>query len=439
MALGDPIRANALVAFKVRNVRSYRDATTLSMQATRVAKADVVRTLQTASAAPERVLPVAGVFGANAAGKSTILKAIADMRAVVLGSFKNAQAGVHRRPFLLNPKRPHATSEFAVDLILDGVWWQYGFEFDDERILREFAFHYPHARQALVFERDRDTLSFGPAFRALGTSLRKLIRENSLLLSIIGAAAENAISPLFQWWQPNAWLAAAYNRAERTAFTANSFETDASRARALQLLRGADLGLADVKVVPPDHETVDRMKRAMRVLLGDEANDEEAALETFDEVRLVHGEGTGVTFELADESMGTLVWFGLIGPVLDALDRGRLLLLDELDASLHPLLANKLIELFQSPDTNPHCAQLIFNAHDTTLLDDKSRLALGRDQIWFANRDDGGASRLVPLADFKARRDESVGRRYLRGRYGGTPNLDALHLERAREPAQAHG
>ena len=91
MASNGPTRTDALVAFKVRNVRSYRDETTLSMQATRVANGDVVRAVRTASAAPEQLLPVAGVFGANAAGKSTILRAMADMRAVVLGSFMNSE------------------------------------------------------------------------------------------------------------------------------------------------------------------------------------------------------------------------------------------------------------------------------------------------------------------------------------------------------------
>lgn len=433
MALVEPTRTNALVAFKARNVRSYRDETTLSLQATRVANAEVVRVLQTASTTPERLLPVGGVFGANAAGKSTILRAMADMRAVVLGSFRGFSAGVYRRPFLLDPNGPSTSSEFMVDLILDGVWWQYGFELDDQRILREFAFHYPHGRQALVFERERQTLAFGPAFRAVGGSLRALLRENALLLSIIGAAGDSAISPLFRWWQPNMFLATSRNRPIRSAFTANLAKAATNRDRILRLLCAADLGLTDLKVVKPDAKTLDGLndvlKRAVHKLQGDEPSEDAVILDMFNMVQLVHGDG--VAFEQADESMGTQVWVGLVGPVLDALEHGRLLLVDEIDASLHPLLVNRLIKLFQSPDTNPRCAQLVFNAHDTTVLEDKQPLALGRDQIWFAERDDSGASRLVSLADFKARRDEPVRRRYLHGRYGGIPALDPAKFKHA--------
>ena len=431
MALIEPIRTNALVAFKARNVRSYRDETMLSLQATRVANADVVRALQTASATPERLLPVGGVFGANASGKSTILSAMADMRAAVLGSFRGSGAGVHRRPFLLDPNGPEGPTEFMVDLILDSVWWQYGFEFDEQRILREFAFHYPRGRQALVFDREQHTLAFGAAFRAFGSSLRPLVRENALLLSIIGAAAENAISPLFRWWQSNMRLATSDDRPIRSVFTARLAKQAATRNRVLQLLRAADLGLADLEVVKPDMETLDMLKRLMREIQGDDPGEGEPVLDMFDIVRLVHGGGDGVAFDPADESMGTQVWVGLVGPVLDALEHGHLLLVDEIDASLHPLLVARLIQLFQSPDTNPRCAQLLFNAHDTTLLDGEHPLALGRDQIWFAERDGSGASQLVPLADFKARRDESIRRRYLRGRYGGVPSLDPVEFKYA--------
>ena len=433
MALVEPTRTNALVAFKARNVRSYRDETTLSLQATRVANADVVRVLQTASTTPERLLPVGGVFGANAAGKSTILRAMADMRAVVLGSFRGSSAGVYRRPFLLDPNAPSTSSEFVVDLILDGVWWQYGFEFDDQRILREFAFHYPHGRQALVFDRERQTLAFGPAFRALGGSLRALLRENALLLSIIGAAGDSAISPLFRWWRLNMILATSDNRPKRSVLTADLAKVATNRDRILRLLRAADLGLTDLKVVKPDAKTLDVLRRTVHELQGDEPSEDAVILDMFNinMVQLVHGDGDGVAFEQADESMGTQVWVGLVGPVLGALEHGHLLLVDEIDASLHPLLVNRLIKLFQSPDTNPRCAQLVFNAHDTTVLEDKQPLALGRDQIWFAERDDSGASRLVSLADFKARRDEPVRRRYLHGRYGGIPALDPAKFKHA--------
>ena len=418
-------QSSALVTFKACNVRSYREPVTLSLQATRVANAEVVRDLRTASAAPERLLPAAGVFGANASGKSNVLRAMADMRATVLNSFVNRAQGAssRRRPFLLDAEASESPSEFVVELILNGVWWQYGFEVDGQKVVREFAYHYPRARQALVFERDADEVSFGAAFRSAGRSLLPLLRDNALLLSICGAADNPQIGPLFDWWLNNLRLAASYNRTGRAAFTASLGKKATSRSRVLDLLRAADLGLADMKVVKPDAETLDRLRRVAKSLQGDEEEGDEFIIE--DLVQLIHRGAEGdVLFELEDESMGTQVWVGLVGPVLNALDTGCALLVDELDASLHPHLVTKLIDLFQSPLTNPQCAQLIFNAHDVNVLDGRHRYHLGRDQLWFTERGANGATRLYSLADFKARRDESIGRRYLSGRYGAVPELN---------------
>ena len=388
-------QSSALVAFTADNVRSYRNQVTLSLQATRLANAEVVRDVYTASAAPERLLPVAGVLGANASGKSNVLRAMADMRTTVLNSFVNRARGTSscRRPFLLDAEASERPSEFMVELILNGVWWQYGFEVDDQRVVREFAYHYPRARQALVFERDADEVSFGAAFRSAGRSLLPLLRDNALLLSICGAADNAQIGPLFDWWENNLRLATSYNRTGRAAFTASLGKKATTRSRVLDLLRAADLGLTDMQVVTPDAETLDRLRWVAKTLQGDEEEGDEFVIE--EQLQLIHrGAEGGVLFEPEDESMGTQVWVGLVGPVLDALNTGCALLVDELDASLHPHLVTKLIDLFQSPLTNPRCAQLIFNAHDVNVFDGRHRYHLGRDQLWFTERGANGETRL---------------------------------------------
>ncbi len=174
----------------------------------------------------------------------------------------------------------------------------------------------------------------------------------------------------------------------------------------------------------------------MRILMGEEEAEkpsEEARLR-FDEtygMQLLHrGQHEDVEFATTDESLGTLVWLGLVGPVLKSLADGSVLLADELDASLHPVLVANLVALFQDPISNPRRAQLIFNSHDTTILGesaasraggDNERRLLGRDQIWFTEKTDDGASRLYPLTDLDPRKGEAVERRYLAGRYGATP------------------
>lgn len=424
---------SALVSFGVRNVRSYRDDTTLSLQATRLANAAVVRDVPTAAAAPDRLLPAAGLFGANAAGKSTILRAMADMRTVVLNSFRQGGpgSGMFRRPFLLGADAGKASSEFEVELILNGVRWHYGFEIDDERVRREYAYRYPRRRQALVFEREGDALTFGAGFQAVRRFLGPFLRDNALVLSVMGTAADDLLQPLSHWFGLNLRLASSSNRSERAAFTTELAKAEASRARVLDLLQAADLGVADIDAVKLDADLLERLQRAVQALQDEEPEDDSSFV-IEDMIQLLHrGSAEAVALDPTDESLGTQVWVGLIGPVLQSLDEGTVLLVDELDASLHPMLVAEIVDLFQCPVTNPRCAQLIFNSHDVSILDDKEPWAIGRDQIWFAEKGADGASRLCALADFKGRRDESVGRRYLRGRYGGVPFLDSARFRSA--------
>jgi hypothetical protein len=154
---------SALLSFTARNVRSYREEVHLSLLATRLSDTDAVRDVDTAGASsPVTVLPVAGIFGANASGKSTVLRAMADMRAIVLGSFRQGdhETRIRRFPFLLHDEGA-CPSHFEVDLILSGVRWQYGFEFDDRHVLGEYAYFYePFAK----FPRQRE-LGAGQADR----------------------------------------------------------------------------------------------------------------------------------------------------------------------------------------------------------------------------------------------------------------------------------
>lgn len=158
------------------------------------------------------------------------------------------------------------------------------------------------------------------------------------------------------------------------------------------------------------------------------------------EVRLKHQCAAGdIELPASEESLGTLIWFGMAGPVIDALANGLVLLADELDASLHPNLVDVLVRLFQSKESNPLGAQLIFNSHDVTLMGDTNQHSLGRDQIWFTEKDNEGATRLYPLTDLAPRKGEAVGRRYLAGRYGATPIISSGQLERIAGPAIPSG
>lgn len=442
--------ASALLSFTARNVRSYWEDVALSLLGTRLSEAEVVRKLTiSASPSPVSVLPTAGIFGANASGKSTILRAMSDMRTIVLGSFRRAdqETRLPRHSFLLRSESAERPSSFAIDLILDGVRWQYGFEINDHEVLDEYAYYYPKGRQALVFRRspDEGAPGFGPAFRSSGRALGRLVRKNALLLSVAGAVADGSdderpgiatlIGPLFNWFRTNLGLMESDNRGARITYTAKRLDVSREKAGIIALLQAADLGITKIERLPIDPEYAERLERALRVLNGleDESRTgQEMRFLPDDLVRLHHMGAEGpVAIEPEHESQGTLAWVGMLGPMLDSLRRGSVLLVDELDGSLHPHLVQQFIQLFQSRRSNPGCAQLIFNAHDPTILGDSSQRALGRDQIWFTEKNTDGATTLYSMAEFQPKRDDALARRYLQGRYGGVPVLSPAEFDQA--------
>lgn len=432
-AIGPVDAGNMLVRFEAENVRSFRDHFELSMLATRLSEPGVVRTVRVNErGSTSRVLPVACVFGANASGKSNVLRAMADMRACVMHSFRlgDPDTPIPRSPFRLDAGSVDRPTRLEVDLVLGGVRHQYGFVYDDERFIEEWAYSYPKARQTVLFERDGMRVSHGARERARGKAVAQLLRPNALYLSTSAAAGHDTLMPLYRWFASNLGLAEAANRGLRHARTVSLLQDQRQRRRVLDLVRVADLGIVDVRVEPFDPDFVDRVRRAVRILDGKEGDaetvDADVAVDVLGALRLAHAGSAGpVEFDVGDESLGTVVWLGLVGPLLDALREGTVLLADELDSSLHPRLAEAVVRLFQDPESNPRNAQLITNAFDTSLLGDSvTPRLLGRDQVWLTDKAPDGATTLRSLADYAPRKEEDIAGRYLHGRYGGVPLID---------------
>ena len=423
--------ASVMIAFRCENVRSFRHPLELSMLSTGLADRTAVREVVWRSGGRSLgVLPVAGLFGANASGKSNVLEAMDDMRALVLSSFRfgSPTGPIPRWPFRLDPDSIKAPSEYEIELILEGVRHQYGFQIDDHHVFAEWAYRWPRGRASLIFRRDGDEVELGAFEKGRGRAALGLLRPNALFLSTAASANHPLLLPLYEWFRRNLLLATTDTREARQSFTAKLLENEQAHASVLALLRAADIGITGVRQRPIDPQVRDRMELALRVLRGDEGDpgDLEHPSQIGDhDFQFTHrGSGSNVELEPQDESLGTLVWFGLVGPVLDSLAMGSVFLADELDASLHPSLVAQLIRLYQSPTTNPRRAQLIFNSHDTTILGDASgNRLIGRDQIWFTEKKNDGSTRLYPLSDLDPRKAEAVGRRYLSGRYGALPLL----------------
>lgn len=375
---------------------------------------------------PLLVLPAAGVFGANASGKSNLLKVMDDMRGHVLFSFRHGRpgGGMSRRPFLLDGHSKDQPSHYQIEIVLQGVLHRYGFAVDDEHVVEEWAYRYPKGRSALLFHRDVAGVRLGAAERTKGRAVLKILRPNALFLSTAASSNHPLLLPIYQWFEGNLLLADADNRTGRMAFTAHLLDDKHDRKAVLHLLRAADLGVTDARKVKLDPIEQERFQRFVQLLHREGIAEEPMpALDPIMGVKLVHeGVAGEIQIDEADESSGTLAWFGLIGPVLRSLGSGSMLLADELDASLHPRLVQELVRVFQDPETNTRCAQLVFNSHDMQLLGDGSgRRTLGRDQIWFTEKLTDGATGLYPLTEFEPRKRESIGKRYRQGYYGARP------------------
>ena len=383
-------------------LRSFRVANHKSI------KAEQELLLMPAYAKERPAVPVAAVFGANASGKSNLLGALRWMCTAVRESYANWEpgTGLPRDPFLLDHAAAGESSLFVVALVLDGVRWTYGFTVDDRRVAGEWLYTYPHNRKRAVFERDGGAWSFGSGVpQAESGLLRGLTRDNALFLSVASRSDFEPTARVYGWFQRGVRFAqpasdgvvdAVARRLERAS--------DLERDRFVDLVRAADLGIADLRV---DHLAPSRTDQDIR----DGRTD----------LLFLHSP-SDAPLHIDEQSAGTVAWLSLLTSALSTLETGGLLCVDEIDTSLHPRLTARLIELFHDPGINRHDAQLIFTTHDATLLGTSfGDEILARDEVWFVEKDAQGRTTLYPLTDFHPRKDENTERRYLGGSYGAVP------------------
>ena len=251
-------------------------------------------------------------------------------------------------------------------------------------------------------------------------TIENLTRPNSLFLSAAAQNNHEQLTPIYRWFADKV-MVLVDSRSQW--FTANMCSDPSNRQVVFDLLSAADLGIVGLDVA--ENKGLKQLAEGIFDLLRTGSPTDPGEKSTLPDLppnlllrhRAAHN-SDGVQFENAKESAGTLTWLNLLGPIVSLLSSGGILWVDELDASLHPLLAIEVVKLFNDPKRNPHLAQLIFNTQDTNLLESAD---LRRDQIWFVEKDDGGASHLYPLTDFKPRRHENYEHGYLQGRYGAIP------------------
>jgi len=412
-----------LLRFQASNHRSILDPVELSMIAVDKDR-DATRRFDRLS---EQVLTVAGIYGSNASGKSNVLDALSWLSTAVAASLRSWDENMPRDAHRFG-KGPVTPSAFDMDLIVEGVRFSYQLELDDSAVLYESLSSYPERRRRTLFERHGNEIEFRRGLEE-ASGIRGLLTPTTLAISAgmrlgdpqlsgagraiarmstIGLKPPRGSRHLF----PRAGLSYSTRRPfldEPSDMRESILELPERRIAALDLLRFADPEIDGVQVYKMTERFSERPRRRLRF------------------IRSVDDESVALDFE--DESAGTQAWFHLLGPALGVVKAGTILLIDEIDASLHPRLSARLLGLFQDPQTNPRGAQLIFTSHDTSLLN-----VLNRDEVWLTEKEPGVATRLVALAEFdgqRVRKSVNLERAYLQGRFGAVPEVDQVDMRSA--------
>lgn len=416
-----------LIEFRVTNYRSICETQSLSVVASRYYKGlEEQNCFDAGVGGLPALLRSAVVYGANAAGKSNLIRAMHFMKSFVLTSHSHQEGQqINLSPFRLNIDSRGKPAEFEAVFVEDGVRYQYGFAANRERVTQEWLIAYPEGKPQRWFERrydeegQRETWRFGSKFTGRKQLWQEATRKNALFLSTAIQLNNEQLKPVFGWFQQKLAVILPGDPIN-LQFSIDQCGTDEGRTRIMDFMNSADLGIVGIKIKKTlfSQEMLPRnVPQEWRDRITKDLSGKDIPSILFQHL---DNRNEPVYFDLVDESDGTIKLFAFAGPWLDVVTKGRVLFVDELDTSLHPLLVRHLIELVQNRNVNARNAQLILTTHDTSLLDaDLFR----RDQVWFVEKDRDNATRLYPLSDFSARKNEALGKRYLKGRYGALPHL----------------
>lgn len=416
-----------LVQFTVRNFRSIRDEQTLSLVKGKGDELSTQNTFESHAPATGELLRSAVIYGPNAAGKTSLINALATMKNLVSNSSTRFQSGDELPvvPFKLDVETQGQPSEFEVIFVADGVRYQYGFSSSEDRVFEEWLLAYPNGRAQRWFGRSWNAekgiyeWDMGNALNGQKQLWQESTRPNALFLSTAVQLNSSQLKPVYDWFRKTLRMANVSGWAPE--FTASKCEDDTTKKRILDFIKAADIDIQDFKI-ESERFAAQHIPSEIPEEIKERILDDLKDHKVYDIKTIHYGvNGQKVEFDFNDESDGTQKLFAFAGPWLDVLDKGYVLLVDELHDNLHPKIVQFLVGLFHDPEINGSGAQLVFTTHDTSILNQN---VFRRDQVWFCEKDSSKSTRLYPLTDFsprKGREDLELG--YLSGRYGALPYL----------------
>jgi len=414
-----------IINFNFKNYRSFRDSHSFSMEAASIR--ELKESIQVRRG--YNILSVAVFYGANSSGKSNALRAFQTMRSLVLQSVKlNPGDKLHYEPFELDENSANCPTMFEVQFIQDNVVYRYGFEYDSRMIYKEWLFEKLEGqREYNLFARAESDFDISDKRFPEGKGKESSTETNRLFISLVAQLKGDKSKAILNWFNNCSYLA-GLNSYGYEGFTTEMLKNHEDGYRwAMEFFNHLQLGFNDIKIsekkLTDYSEIWNRQQSEAKDRYKDETVVETVTLHNiYDDA----GNVTGQKSFLKDvqESEGTKKIIEMSGPIFDTLSNGKVLLVDELEAKLHPLLTISIVKLFINKDTNPKGAQLIFTTHDTHLL---NLNILRRDMIWFTEKDNKESTDIYSLVEFKdkngtkVRNDRSIEKDYINGRYGAIP------------------
>lgn len=372
------------------------------------------------------ILKSAAIYGANSSGKSNLAKAMSFMRSFIINSSKETQITekIDIEPFRLSTETEEQPSYFEIIFLVEKTQYRYGFELDVNEVLSEWLYYVPNVRETKLFIRKKQNFDINKKYGA--KDLKPRTRSNALFLSVCAQFNVEIANKLLDWISNKFKVISGLNARGYEGYTEECLVNKNQQSDAIiNLIKKLDLGISDLNVkrveVTEDQLPSDFPEEFKSLLFSDKSKvpftyHNDIYHRKYDET------GNPIKQEIfdlkRDESEGTKKIFQISGLLIDALLDGKVLVIDEFDARLHPLINQAIVKLFNSSETNPNNAQLIFMTHDTNLLDKK---LLRRDQIWFTEKTRYEYTDLYSLVDYNVRNDASFEKNYIKGRYGAIP------------------
>jgi uncharacterized protein len=420
-----------LIEFSVRNYRSIAERQKLSMVAGASAARRHQNSMATGNAFAPHALRSACLFGPNGAGKTSIVRAMAFFQRFVVTSAKDATAGdlINVTPFKFDPGLREQPSEFEIVFVAEGSLYQYGFSADENRVWSEWLFMRPNSsgsRIRTVFQREYEEESEEYQWyindahvKGEKETWKSATRDNALFVSTTIQLNSDVFRTPHLWIDSYFRVLASPERLSSET-TAERSVQESHKAKVLEFLRSVDLEIDDFAIDEKQLEVPKEFEEMLKEQVLEAFRKRTSQAKEYKVRTLRTTDGSSIELDLDQESDGTQVLFSLAGPLIETLEEGYTMIVDELHNSLHPLALRHLVELFHNPSVNTKGAQLIFTSHDTSII---SKGFMHRDQVWLVERQGKQGSHLYPLSDFNVRELDSFQKAYLSGRYGALPRI----------------